>query len=39
MRRASVDRQYVEVDMENAHFILLAGKYIPWRDYTIHDYI
>uniref|UniRef100_A0A7S1SNM3 Uncharacterized protein n=1 Tax=Tetraselmis chuii TaxID=63592 RepID=A0A7S1SNM3_9CHLO len=37
MRRASVDRQYVEVDMENAHFILLAGKYPDVT--TIHDYI
>lgn len=37
MRRTLVYKQYVEVDMENAHFNLLAGKYPDATD--VHDYI
>lgn len=36
MRRALIKNRYVEVDMENAHFKLLAGKYpdaVPINDY------
>jgi hypothetical protein len=37
MRRALADKLYVEVDMENANFNLLAGEY---HDATmIQDYI
>eukprot|EP00873_Tetraselmis_striata_P028813 jgi/Tetstr1/449077/TSEL_036290.t1 len=37
LRRILIDKKYVEVDMENAHFQLLAGKYPDAR--SIHDYI